>query len=87
MSVHPTQIVPPAGVQLPQVQFVINWMSSEGKLSHLVRCDITLLRYFKASLLIILSIFYLFVCFGCVCFICVLFIVRCYLCLYVVLFV
>jgi hypothetical protein len=40
MPVRPIQIVPPAGVQLLQIQFVINWMSSEGKLSHLVRCDI-----------------------------------------------
>jgi hypothetical protein len=43
MSVHPIQIAPPAGVQLPQIQFVINWMFSEGKLSHLVRCDVILL--------------------------------------------
>ena len=53
MSVHPIQIVPPPGVQLPQIQLVINWMSSEGKLSHLVRCDIILLHYYKVSLLII----------------------------------
>jgi hypothetical protein len=52
MPVHPIQIVPPAGVQLPQIQFIINWMFSEGKLSHLVRYDI-LLHYFKVSLLII----------------------------------
>ena len=52
MLVHPIKIVPPAGVELPQTQFIINWMSSEGKLSHLVRCDI-LLHYFKVSLLII----------------------------------
>jgi hypothetical protein len=37
MSVHPIKIAPPVGVQLPQIQFLINWMSSEGKLSHLVR--------------------------------------------------
>jgi hypothetical protein len=52
MLVHSIKIVPPAGVQLPQIQFIINWMFSEGKLSHLVRCDI-LLHYFKVSLLII----------------------------------
>jgi hypothetical protein len=57
MLVHPIKIVPPAGAQLPQIRFVINWMSSEGKLSHLVRRDI-LLHYFKVSLLIV---FYLFV--------------------------
>jgi hypothetical protein len=48
----PIKIVPLAGVQLQQIQFVINWMSSEGNLSYLVRCDI-LLHYFKVSLLII----------------------------------
>jgi hypothetical protein len=53
MPVRPIQIVPPAGVQLPQIQFVINWMSSEGKLSHLVRCDTILLHYYNVSLLII----------------------------------
>jgi hypothetical protein len=42
MLVHPIQTVPPAGVQLPQIQFVINWMSLEGKLSHL---DVILLYY------------------------------------------
>jgi hypothetical protein len=51
--VHPIKIAPPVGVQLPQIQFVINFMSSELKLSHLVRCDIILLHYFKVSLLII----------------------------------
>jgi hypothetical protein len=81
--VFPIKIVPPAGVQLPQIQFIINCMSSEGKFSHLVRCDI-LLHYYKVSLLI--NNFYLFVCFGSVCLICVLFIVCCYLCLPVVLF-
>jgi hypothetical protein len=35
MLVQPIQIVPPPRVQLPQIQFVINWMSSEGKLSYL----------------------------------------------------
>jgi hypothetical protein len=52
MLVQPTQIVPPAGVQLRQIQFIINWISSEGKLSHLVRCDV-LLHYYKVSLLLI----------------------------------
>jgi hypothetical protein len=53
MLVLPIKIVPPAGLQLPQIQFIINWIFSEGKLSHLVRCDTTLLHYFKVSLLII----------------------------------
>jgi hypothetical protein len=53
MWVHPVQIVPPAGVPLRQIQFIINWMSSEGKLSHLVRCHIILLHYYKVSSLII----------------------------------
>jgi hypothetical protein len=48
------------------------------------------MRYYFTTLLQGVLINYvsilLFVCFGCVCFICVLFIVRCYLCLYVVLF-
>jgi hypothetical protein len=35
MLVHPIKTVPPAGVQLQQIQFVINWMYTEGKLSHL----------------------------------------------------
>jgi hypothetical protein len=45
MLIRPTKIVPPRGVALRQIHFVINWMSSEGKLSHLVRCDIILLHY------------------------------------------
>ena len=53
MLVHPIKIVPPAGVQLPHIQFIINWISSEGKLSQLIRCDSILLHYFKVSLLII----------------------------------
>jgi hypothetical protein len=44
---------PPAGVPLQQIQFIINWMFSEVKLPHLVRCDIILLHYYKVSLLII----------------------------------
>jgi hypothetical protein len=35
MLVHPIKTVPLPGVPLRQIQFVINWMSSEGKFSHL----------------------------------------------------
>jgi hypothetical protein len=49
LLVHPIATVPPAGVLLQQIQFVINWMSSEGKFSHLVRCDTILLHHYKVS--------------------------------------
>jgi hypothetical protein len=39
--VCPSQTVPPPGVPLQQIQLVVILMSSEGKLSHLVRRDIT----------------------------------------------
>jgi hypothetical protein len=45
--IRPTKIVPPPGVPLRQIQFVINCMSSEGKSSHLVRCDIILIHYYE----------------------------------------
>jgi hypothetical protein len=65
MLIRPTKTVPSPGVPLRQIKFVINFMSSEGKLSRLVRCNITLLHYYRVPLLInYLSIFicYLFVC-------------------------
>jgi hypothetical protein len=37
---------PSTRCELRQIQLVVNWMSSEGKLSHLVRCDVVLLRYY-----------------------------------------
>jgi hypothetical protein len=53
LLIRPTKIVPPAVVPLQQIQLVINWMSSEGKLSHLVRCDIIVLHYYRVFLLIV----------------------------------
>jgi hypothetical protein len=42
MLVHFPKTVPPPGVPLQQSPFAINWISSEGKWLHLVRCDIIL---------------------------------------------
>jgi hypothetical protein len=61
MSVPPIQIVPPAGVQLPQIQFVINWMSLEVKLSHLSQMWYYFTTLLQGVLINYLSIFYLFV--------------------------
>jgi hypothetical protein len=49
MLVHLPKIVLPPGVPLRQNQFVINCISSEGKLSHLATCHIILFQYYKVS--------------------------------------
>jgi hypothetical protein len=65
------KLVPPPGAPLRQIQFVINCISSEGKLSHSVSCDIILFQHYIAFYLISYVFFYsfylfvfcLFVCF------------------------
>jgi hypothetical protein len=52
------------GARRRQIQFVINWVSSEGKSSPLARCDVILLHYYKVlnkCLSILLFVVWLFV--------------------------
>jgi hypothetical protein len=38
--VHPSHTVPPPGIPLRQIHFVVTSTSAEGKLSHLARLDV-----------------------------------------------
>jgi len=78
--VRPSKAVPPPGVPLRQIEYVVIRMSSEWETITL-RFDII-----TSSLLQVVLIVSTYSCFFvCVCFICFLITVICYLCLYVVL--